>query len=205
MDVEQASPTELHWTAISTNDAGYDGRFLYGVKTTRIFCRPSCKSKLPLRENVVVFRQASEALEQQFRPCKRCKPDGLSLPSEDWIQWIAVWIQEHYAEPVTLQKLADIAHGSPYHLQRQFKRLKGLSPAEYVQEVRLAAAKHKLLTTAQSAAEIGRTVGFASVPYFNALFKKMVGDTPADYRRKHARQQEAGGRSEHENNNRTND
>ncbi len=173
------------WKAIEACDADYDGQFLYGVITTRIFCRPSCRSRLPLKSNVVVFHDASQALSLQFRPCKRCKPDELEPPAEEWIGRIVEWIDQHYAEPITLQKLADMAHGSPYHLQRQFKRIKGHSPAEYVQTVRLKAAMRSLLSSPQSAAEIARTVGFSSVPHFNSLFKRKLGVTPASFRIRH--------------------
>jgi AraC family transcriptional regulator of adaptative response / methylphosphotriester-DNA alkyltransferase methyltransferase len=171
------------WNAIKECDSEYDDKFYYGVETTGIFCRPSCKSRLPNKENVRIFKHAYIALEEKFRPCKRCKPDGLQLPAEEWIEQITQWIDENYSESLTLHKLAEISHGSPYHLQRLFKQIKGISPSEYVQQVRLEKAIEKLEKTEFSITDISLTVGFLSTPYFITFFKKKVGHTPSEYRR----------------------
>ncbi|TCS96805.1 bifunctional transcriptional activator/DNA repair enzyme AdaA [Hazenella coriacea] len=175
--------SDEYWNAIIECDPTYDNLFFYGVQTTGIFCRPSCKSKVPNKENVRIFKNAYIALAEQFRPCKRCKPDGLYFPIEEWIEQIVAWIDQHYYESITLQTLADLFHGSPYHLQRLFKRVKGQSPTEYLQQVRLEKAIHQLVTTNQSIANIGTSVGFSSTPYFTALFKKKTGTTPSSYRK----------------------
>lgn len=172
-----------YWKAIIECDPTYDDTFFYAVQTTGIFCRPSCKSREPNRDNVRIFQNAYMALEENFRPCKRCKPDGLTLPADEWIEQITEWIDQHYSERLTLEVLADISHGSPYHLQRLFKRVKGISPNEYTQQVRLTKAIEKLETTKQSVADTGMAVGFSSTPYFITLFKKKFGVTPADYRK----------------------
>lgn len=70
------------WEAIVNNDSSYNGVFYYGVITTGIFCRPSCKSKCPLKEHVRIFESTDEAISADFRPCKRCRPDGARLPDE---------------------------------------------------------------------------------------------------------------------------
>ncbi|CAH0293286.1 Bifunctional transcriptional activator/DNA repair enzyme AdaA [Peribacillus sp. Bi96] len=172
-----------YWKAIIDCDTAYDDHFLYAVKTTGIFCRPSCKSRVPKKENVKIFKNAMMALEEDFRPCKRCKPEGLILPTEDWIEQITEWIDKHFSEPLTLNKLADISHGSPYHLQRLFKRVKGISPTEYIQRLRLEKATRLLESSEQPVAEIGLAVGFSSTPYFITLFKKKMGETPMGYRK----------------------
>lgn len=172
-----------YWKAITENDIGFDDQFFYGVQTTGIFCRPSCKSRLPNKENVRIFKNAFIALEQGYRPCKRCKPDGLKLPAEEWSQQIKEWLDNHYTEDVTLHILADIFHSSPYHLQRSFKRSTGLSPLFYLQQKRLEKAAQELLTTTRSVTDIGKTVGFANPSYFITLFKKKTGQTPAQFRK----------------------
>ncbi|PLR68677.1 AraC family transcriptional regulator [Bacillus sp. UMB0893] len=174
---------DAFWNAIKESDSEYDDMFFYGVETTGIFCRPSCKSRLPNKENVLIFKNAYIALEENFRPCKRCKPDGLHLPAEQWIEQIVQWIDQYYFESLTLQTLADISHGSPYHLQRLFKKVKGISPSEYVQQVRLEKAIYQLETTELSISDIGLAVGFSSTPYFITLFKKRLGETPSAYRK----------------------
>jgi len=171
-----------YWKAIIDCDAAYDDHFLYGVITTGIFCRPSCKSRVPKKENVKIFKNAMKALEEGFRPCKRCKPEGLNVPTEEWVEQIAGWIDTHYSEPLTLNKLADISHGSPYHLQRSFKRVKGISPTEYIQRLRLEKATWLLETSELPITEIGSAVGFSSTPYFMTLFKRKMGNTPSGYR-----------------------
>ncbi|MFD6440955.1 bifunctional transcriptional activator/DNA repair enzyme AdaA [Peribacillus sp. NPDC060186] len=183
MSLKKTDIPNDYWKAIIDCDAAYDDHFLYGVKTTGIFCRPSCKSRVPNKENVKIFKNAYMALEENFRPCKRCKPEGLNLPTEEWIEQITEWINQHYSEPLTLNKLADISHGSPYHLQRLFKRVKGLSPTEYIQQLRLEKAIRMLESSEQPVTEIGLAAGFSSTPYFITLFKKKMGNTPSGYRK----------------------
>ena len=105
--------TDERWHAIVHNDSSFDDKFYYGVKTTGIFCRPSCKSRVPNIDNVKIFQNTEEALSENFRPCKRCKPNGLTLPNEDWVTQIEEYIDNHYSEPLTLENLADMCHGSP--------------------------------------------------------------------------------------------
>lgn len=173
----------VYWKAILENDASFDDRFFYGVQTTRIFCRPSCRSRVPNKENVRIFKNAYAALAENFRPCKRCRPDGLNLPAADWVEQITEWMDGHFTERITLERLADISHGSPYHLQRLFKRFKGCTPLEYIQRLRLEKASQLLAETDCPIAEIGRLTGFPNAPYFITLFKKKNGQTPANYRK----------------------
>ena len=174
--------TDEIWQAIVGNNAAYDGRFFYAVRTTGIFCRPSCRSKPPKRDNVQLFEHAEQALAARYRPCKRCKPTGLRLPDEEWIGWLTAYIEEHYQEELTLEALAEISHGSPYHLHRTFKRITGLTPTLYLQHLRIDKAKAQLIETAHPIAVIGMQVGLHSTPYFVTLFKKLTGNTPARYR-----------------------
>ncbi|MHA4095573.1 bifunctional transcriptional activator/DNA repair enzyme AdaA [Bacillus cereus] len=177
--------TNEQWHAIIYNDSSYDNKFYYGVKTTGIFCRPSCKSKIPKRDNVNIFKNAQEALSQNFRPCKRCKPTALNLPNEEWIKHITDYIDKNFDEPLTLERLASICHGSPFHLQRTFKKIKGLTPMEYIQQIRTSKAKYYLEQTNYSIIEIGLTVGIQNTAYFSTLFKKKTGYTPNEYRKLH--------------------
>jgi AraC family transcriptional regulator of adaptative response / methylphosphotriester-DNA alkyltransferase methyltransferase len=181
-DTDKEQLTEEKWRAIIGNDASYDDRFFYAVKSTGIFCRPSCKSKAPNKENVRIFANAEQALAEHFRPCKRCKPNGLRLPDDDWVTQIANYIDSNYSDTLTLETLADMCHGSPYHLHRTFKRVKGITPVEYIQRTRMAKAKEWLSRSDKAVADIGLTVGIPNTSYFITLFKKMTGHTPTEYR-----------------------
>lgn len=175
---------EEYWRAIVECDPSYNDSFIYAVKTTGIYCKPSCKSRVPKRENVKTFKNAYMAIEQGYRPCKRCKPDGAILPEEEWISQITIWIDQNFNQHITLERLAELFHGSPFHLQRQFKRVQGISPNEYIQKVRLEKAAGLLMNDRGKIEDISGTVGFQSTPYFITLFKKKFGCTPAAYRKK---------------------
>lgn len=174
--------TDERWRAILHNDASYDDQFIYAVKTTGIFCKPSCKSKDPKKENVRIFQNAQHALSAQFRPCKRCKPTGQRLPDYDWVEQITHLIEMNYREKLTLDTLADMCHGSPYHLHRTFKRIKGVTPVEYIQQWRINKAITALLHSEDSITAIASSVGIPNTPYFITLFRKMTGMTPAEFR-----------------------
>ncbi|WP_138754138.1 bifunctional transcriptional activator/DNA repair enzyme AdaA [Paenibacillus sinopodophylli] len=172
------------WHAVLYNDESYNGRFFYAVKTTGIYCRPSCKSRPPNIENITYFDSAEQAVSAGFRPCKRCKPSGVKLPVEEWIAAAAEYIDRNYMHPLTLALLAEIVHGSPYHLHRTFRRVKQLTPVAYIQQVRIEAAKRLLVYSEHSVSEIGIRIGLPNTPYFITLFKKKTGHTPASYRKK---------------------
>ncbi|MFG0215744.1 bifunctional transcriptional activator/DNA repair enzyme AdaA [Brevibacillus porteri] len=181
--------TDERWQAIIHNDVSYDDQFFYAVKTTKIFCRPSCKSKPPKRENVRVFQNASQAMREEFRPCKRCKPTGERLPDREWVAQITQYIDSHYNEKLTLEHLADMCHGSPFHLQRTFKRLMDMTPVEYIQKKRIERARELLVHSNNQIADVAQLVGMPNTPYFITLFKKMTGKTPSEYRQQYVKQQ----------------
>lgn len=178
------SLTEERWKAITHNDKSYDNHFIYAVSSTGICCRPSCKSRDPKKENVLIFNNVNEAIAEGFRPCKRCKPGGIHLPDEEWVVQIKQYIDANYYEPLTLDKLADRCHGSPYHLQRTFKKIAGVTPIEYIQQVRISHAIKKLqCNDHRSIAEIGEEVGLPNTAYFITLFKSIAGQTPKQYQK----------------------
>lgn len=171
------------WEAIIHNDASYDGKFYYGVTTTRIFCRPSCKSKNPNIEHVRIFQSASEAAAEQFRPCKRCKPEGGKYgPEEAWVEQIKEFIAAHYRGPLTLTILAEMLHASPYHMHRTFKKIEGVTPAEYILRLRIGEAKRLLTKTNLTVMDIALNVGFTNAAHFSTVFHKKTGFSPSDYR-----------------------
>ncbi|WP_042166942.1 bifunctional transcriptional activator/DNA repair enzyme AdaA [Paenibacillus gorillae] len=182
MNENEKPLTDERWQAIVSNDTAYNDRFIYAIKTTGIFCKPSCKSRIPKRENVRIYANAKQAQYAGFRPCKRCKPTGERLPDQEWAAIAAQYIDNHYTGPLPLQTIAEACHGSPYHLQRTFKRIMGVSPSGYVQKTRVAKAEQLLASTTQSVAAIAAAVGMPNVAYFITLFKKTTGYTPVEYR-----------------------
>lgn len=174
--------TDEKWQAIINNDTAYNNQFFYAVKSTGIFCKPSCKSRVPKKENVYIFQNAEQALRANFRPCKRCKPTNENLPDSEWVDLITAYIDQHFTEKLTLDSLASICHGSPYHMHRTFKKIKGITPVEYIQQVRVHAAKKNLIQTNKAIGDIAISVGMTNTPYFITLFKKKTGLTPAQFR-----------------------
>ncbi|WP_257351101.1 bifunctional transcriptional activator/DNA repair enzyme AdaA [Pseudalkalibacillus decolorationis] len=174
------------YETILQRDTRYDGVYYVGIRSTGIFCRPSCRSRIPKPENVQVYKSIEEAREAGFRPCKRCKPDNPDQhgPDAKMAQAVIDLIQERYPEPLTLDKMASELNISPYHLQRVFKRTTGKTPSKQLLHTRLEMAEQLLAQKEQSIAEIAEVVGFRSVSHFSDVFKKTVGCTPNDYRRK---------------------
>lgn len=174
--------TNNRWQAIKNNDATKDGTFFYGVTTTKIFCKPSCVSRLPNKEHILIFKTAAEAQALGFRPCKRCSPTGKTLSNEAWINEIKDYLETNFQISLTLDTIALDCHGSVSNLQRTFKSITGLSPTQYLQELRLSHSQTLLQQTELSIKAIAFRVGFNSDTYFNTLFKKRFHQTPQIFR-----------------------
>ncbi|GMA62794.1 bifunctional transcriptional activator/DNA repair enzyme AdaA [Alicyclobacillus fastidiosus] len=173
---------EEQWNAIASCDSAYDGQFFYAVKTTGIFCRPSCKSRIPKRDNVVVFLTIDAAMDADFRPCKRCKPDQFQWPAEELARKTMDYIDAHHSEPLTLGIMANGLHINQYHLHHIFKRVVGVTPREYLLQKRIAQAKRLLDEREFSVTDIAASVGFVNAAHFSTVFRKQIGLSPSEYR-----------------------
>ncbi|MDQ0351572.1 AraC family transcriptional regulator of adaptative response / methylphosphotriester-DNA alkyltransferase methyltransferase [Alkalibacillus filiformis] len=173
------------WEATISCNSAYDGLFFYAVKTTGIFCRPSCKSRVPNRENVSFFSNATNAHKAGYRPCKRCRPDLKSIktfdPLEKVIEDIKQIIEEKYGQKILLDELASMVGVSPYHLNRLFKNRTGNTPRMYLEQIRVSKAKELLLTTNLNSTEISFKVGFQSMSSFYHAFKRRTGLSPSQF------------------------
>lgn len=121
------------WQAVVARDRAHDGRFVFAVRTTGIYCRPSCPARRPNPENVAFFRSPDLAIAEGFRPCRRCKPDE---PARDPVALARHALETADAAPMTLDQLARLVALSPSHLQRRFKARYGMSPWAFQQIVR---------------------------------------------------------------------
>ena len=132
LEVSSTPPTvDWRWEALARRDRRADGRFVYGVTSTGVFCRPSCPSRRPRPERVRYFDSARAAEAAGFRACRRCQPTIADRPGEAAIQRAAAFLAAHADEAVSLSALARVAKMSPFHLQRQFKKALQLSPREF--------------------------------------------------------------------------
>lgn len=171
------------WTAVVQCDTRYDGQFFYGVKTTGVFCRPSCNSKTPLRENVMFFSSAQDAMEQGFRPCKRCRPDLLEYqPVQELTKKAKNIYDTCFTDETALREKIKEIHIVNHHLVRLFHKQYGITPNEYISKLRIENAK-KLLISKKTIIEIAHDSGFRSLTAFYENFKRVTGTTPTEYRK----------------------
>ena len=134
--------SDTAWAAFERRDRSWDGRVIVAVKTTGIYCKPSCPARRPKRENVELFASADEARAAGFRSCLRCKPDEVGRDREAVAA--AVRLIERAEEPPTLEQVAGAVGYAPHHFQRIFKRDLGVSPAEYARGLRNGRAAQAL-------------------------------------------------------------
>ena len=192
------------WRAILDNDRRCDGQFFYGVRSTGIFCRPSCASRPPRRENVIFFDSAAKAAARGFRPCKRCapeRPDGdpaAALAAEaravidrtviDRAAIDRAAIDPGVSRRDALRAQLNALGVSRRHLTEVFEQRYGLSPEQYVAQVRFDRAK-ALLEAGSSVTDVAFAVGMESAAAFSTFFKKQSGCTPSEYAARRAEEQ----------------
>jgi AraC family transcriptional regulator, regulatory protein of adaptative response / methylated-DNA-[protein]-cysteine methyltransferase len=175
--------TDDRWRAVLARDRRADGAFVYAVSTTGVYCKPSCASRRPKRENVAFFETTGDARGAGYRACRRCKPDAPSAV-DPWIEKIrraCVYLANVDGHP-SLAALASRLGGSPYHVQRNFKRIVGVTPREYAEAIRLRKVKRGLRRGADvTGAMFDAGYGSSSRFYERAVPK--LGMAPTTYRR----------------------
>lgn len=180
----QTIPSEtIMWQAVTDNDRDYDNRFVYAVRTTGIFCRPSCSSRPPKRENVQFFRLVVEAEQAGYRPCKRCRPDQAvqADPQVALVEAICRYIAETApSHTITLEQLGAQFHHSPFHLQRTFKVVMGITPRQYADSIRMGAFKESLRQT-DSVTEAIYEAGYSSNSRLYERVSAQMGMIPSVY------------------------
>ncbi|WP_205620056.1 bifunctional transcriptional activator/DNA repair enzyme AdaA [Fundidesulfovibrio putealis] len=174
---------DARWRAVVACDSRADGAFFYAVKTTGIFCRPSCNSKTPLRRNVRFFGTVDEAVQDGFRPCKRCRPELHDYdPGRDLVGQVKQVYENHYAD---IRMVKDVLAGlgvSRNHLMRLFRQHEGCTQTQYLVRVQVGNAKMLLRETQDGILEIALASGFASLSSFYKRFREITGTTPTAWR-----------------------
>ena len=176
--------TSEYWQAVLSRDRSFDGQFVYAVRSTGIYCRPSCPSRRPRQDRVSFFATPAAAEQAGFRACRRCQPDKLvpDDPGRETVEHICRYLEGPLDRLPTLDELSGEFHLSAYHLQRTFKRIVGVSPRQYAAARRLERFKQELksgdtVTTALFDA------GYQSSSSAYGPARRQLGMTPTVYQR----------------------
>src|SRR3989449_9182074 len=177
------SPEIRWWQAVEDRDAGYDVLFVFAVSSTGIYGGPSCRTRRPRRQNVTCYRQPEEAEKAGYRACLRCRPRAIAgSPQMEMVKAVCSYIEQHLDEPVTLARLGTAFRQSPFHLQRTFKAVLGITPRAYADSCRLNQLKSNL-RAGHSVTRAMYDAGYSSSSRLYERTASQLGMTPDKYRR----------------------
>jgi AraC family transcriptional regulator, regulatory protein of adaptative response / methylated-DNA-[protein]-cysteine methyltransferase len=177
-----AITSDPRWLAVVKREKTADGTFYYSVKTTGVYCRPSCASRLARPENVLFHQTPEDAERAGFRACKRCKPKGASLIKENAAKISKVCrLIDGSEESLSLDQLAKYAGMSVFHLHRTFKAITGLTPSGYAAAHRSNRVRRTLNKT-RSVTDAIYDAGFNSSSRFYETSNEVLGMTPTNFR-----------------------
>jgi len=178
------SLTKEQWLAIKHRDAGFDGQFYYGLKSSETVCRPSCTARTCTPDKVVIFDTLEDAIAHGYRPCYRCHPElehwegakkELAADAEDYLR-------AHAAEKFSLDALAGKLHVDKSYLLRTFKEVTGSTPLQFHNRIRCELAQDLLTRSELTVAYIASAVGYSSASHFTQVFRKLTNKTPTQFR-----------------------
>jgi AraC family transcriptional regulator, regulatory protein of adaptative response / methylated-DNA-[protein]-cysteine methyltransferase len=187
LNLEQMEMTpvvdEFRWQAVLDRDPTRDGSFVFAVQSTGVYCRPSCPARRPRRENVQFFGAPREAEKAGFRACLRCRPKAFNgNPRQELIRAVCRFIERHLDEPMTLAHLSAEFQQSPFHLQRTFKSVLGITPKEYANSCRIRGFRQNL-KAGHSVTRAIYDAGYSSTSRLYSRSTSELGMEPAKYRR----------------------
>lgn len=177
------------YSAFKAKDARFDGRFVVAISSTKIYCRPICKAKLPKPENCNFYLTPAEAEQAGYRPCLLCRPElAPGLARIDSVTNLAYrtarMLEENCGDDKSLEEVAKRLGYTDRHLRRAFMAEYKVSPIEYLQTCRLLLAKNLLTDTSLSVLDVAMAAGFGSIRRFNELLKKQYNLSPTDLRKR---------------------
>ncbi len=171
------------WKAVLSRNDNFDGAFVFAVRSTAIYCRPSCPARRPGKENVVFFPGSIEAEQSGFRPCHRCQPRAAGpSPKAKLVDQACKYVEANLQQKLTLAILSRQVGLSPYHFQRTFKRVLGISPRQYVRARRLAKMK-QFLRNGETVNNSLYNAGFSSRSRVYENVPGGFGVNPGEFRR----------------------
>jgi len=174
---------DQYWQAVLTRDASQDGTFVFAVSSTGVYCRPSCPARRPRRENVAFFGKPDQAENAGYRACLRCRPRAASgNRATEVVKAMCRYIEQHLDEPLTLARLGSEFRQSPFHLQRTFKSVLGITPRAYADSCRMNQLKDNL-RAGHSVTRSMYDAGYSSSSRLYERTASQLGMTPDKYRR----------------------
>ncbi len=177
-----ATLADPRWVAVQARDAHADGSFFYSVRSTGVYCRPSCSARAARPENVAFHATAAEAERAGFRPCRRCRPDQPSLAQQQAAMVTAACRAIEHAETApTLEQLAQPSGLSPFHFHRVFKAVTGVTPKQYAAAHRNRRVRNGLEHSHSVTAAIF-DAGYNASSRFYETADQVLGMTPSSYR-----------------------
>ncbi|MBD1843198.1 bifunctional DNA-binding transcriptional regulator/O6-methylguanine-DNA methyltransferase Ada [Cyanobacteria bacterium FACHB-63] len=175
---------EILWQAVLQRDANFDGLIFYGVRSTKIYCRPTCPSRKPNRHHVCFFDSAPSAEAAGYRACKRCTPQDVVAPNSTLAKILAVcrYLDIHVERIPTLDELGQQVGMSPTYLQRSFKEIIGVAPFQYADARRMERFKQRI-QQGEPITDAVYATGYGSSSRLYEKAPKQLGMTPAVYQR----------------------
>jgi AraC family transcriptional regulator of adaptative response / DNA-3-methyladenine glycosylase II len=178
------SPSQMY-DRVLAKDRDCNGRFYFGVRTTGVFCLPSCTARKPRRENVQFFPTCAAAREAGFRACRKCHPEDFGRDADPVLATIKALVAEVRQSPANFADTRALVHRSgfgPTRLTELVRQHCATTPAGLLRQARLDHARRQLRQDDTPLAEVAGAAGFASLSVFHAQFRRHHGLTPAAYR-----------------------